>query len=80
MVDLTSTKTFFKSTIPADWEVKTFGEVCEKLLDGTHFSPQTKQGPFKYITSKNIRNDGLDLTDLDYISEMNIVKFTRGVQ
>lgn len=47
--------------IPSDWVINSVGSVCEKLLDGTHFSPKSKDGPYKYITSKNIRNDGLDL-------------------
>ena len=54
--------------IPSDWEVTTFGAVCEKLIDGTHFSPQSKEGPFKYVTSKNIRNHGLELENISYVS------------
>jgi type I restriction enzyme S subunit len=64
-----TTKLFYNTTIPSDWEVKRFGSVCMKLLDGTHFSPKSKDGPFKYITSKNIRNEGLDLGNICYISE-----------
>lgn len=55
--------------IPEEWEVKEFADVTSKLLDGTHFSPKSKNGYFKYITSKNIRNEGLDLTNLEYIDE-----------
>ena len=65
----TSTKQFYNATIPSDWEVKRFGSVCKKLLDGTHFSPKSKDGPFKYITSKNIRNEGLDLGNINYVSK-----------
>jgi type I restriction enzyme, S subunit len=63
------TKSFYNTAIPSEWEVKRFGSVCKKLLDGTHFSPKTKDGPFKYVTSKNIRNEGLDLVNIGYISE-----------
>lgn len=72
MIENIELATFKKSSlglIPKEWEVKTFGNVCEKLLDGTHFSPKSKHGPFKYITSKNIRNDGLDLGNISYVSE-----------
>lgn len=62
-------KRFYNTTIPNDWDVKSFGAVCEILLDGTHFSPKSKTGPFKYITSKNIRNEGLDLENISYVSE-----------
>lgn len=50
------------------WEEKVLGEVTEYLSDGTHFSPKSKNGEYKYITSKNIRNSGLDLSDVSYIS------------
>jgi type I restriction enzyme S subunit len=70
---MNNNNTIYKDTplgkIPVDWDVKTFASVCEKLLDGTHFSPKSKEGPYMYITSKNIRNDGLDLINKNYISE-----------
>ena len=69
MAETKNTKAFYNKEIPVDWEVKRFEEVCVKLVDGTHFSPKTKNGPFKYLTSKNIRNEGLDLESLDTISE-----------
>ncbi|EEY91497.1 type I restriction modification DNA specificity domain protein [Acinetobacter junii SH205] len=52
-----------------DWSRYKIAEVTEYLVDGTHFSPKTTEGEFKYITSKNIRNDGLDLTNISYISK-----------
>lgn len=56
-------------TLPDGWEMKRLGEVCAKILDGTHFSPQSKEGEYLYITSKNIRDDGLDLSDVAFISK-----------
>ena len=46
-------------------------EVCSKVQDGTHFSPkeQFATGPYKYITAKNIKHWGLDLSQLTYVSE-----------
>lgn len=52
-----------------EWEVKKLNDVCNKIMDGTHFSPKSKEGARKYLTSKNIRNTGLDLSDCNYISE-----------
>lgn len=51
------------------WETKTLKEMCNKVMDGTHFSPKTKSGPKKYLTSKNIRNSRIDLSECSYISE-----------
>ena len=41
------------------------------MQDGTHFSPkeQTSAGDFKYITAKNIKHWGLDLSDVTYLPE-----------
>lgn len=52
-----------------EWEAKKLKDVCDKILDGTHFSPKSVEGNRKYITSKNIRNGGLDLNDCNYISD-----------
>lgn len=54
--------------IPKSWEVKRIKEICSVVQDGTHFSPQSKSGPYKYITSKNIREGFIDLKDCQYIS------------
>lgn len=51
------------------WEERRLGDVCEKILDGTHFSPKSKSGPRLYLTSKNIQNGEIDLSNISYISE-----------
>jgi len=63
----------FKKTelglIPDEWEVTKLQNVCLKIQDGTHFSPQSKTGPRMYITSKNIRMGYIDLSNVSFISE-----------
>jgi type I restriction enzyme S subunit len=54
--------------IPVDWNVVKIKEVA-KVKDGTHFSPKSTCGEFKYITSKNIKFGYLDLSDISYVSE-----------
>jgi type I restriction enzyme, S subunit len=54
------------------WLERTFEDVCHKITDGTHHSPQTQfsesgPGRFPYITSKNIRNNYMDLLNVAYI-------------
>lgn len=54
------------------WVEKKLEDVCDKITDGTHHSPQTQfseGGPerFPYITSKNIRNNYMDLSNVAYI-------------
>ncbi|WP_162865510.1 restriction endonuclease subunit S [Deinococcus wulumuqiensis] len=43
--------------------------ILDVLKDGTHFSPQEFGGPYKYITSKNIRFGYIDLSDIQSVSE-----------
>ena len=46
------------------------GDICRKITDGTHHSPVNRPvGPFKYITAKNIKPWGLDLSDITYVDE-----------
>ena len=46
------------------------GEACELIMDGTHFSPKNSdQGPRLYITSKNVRENRIDLSNANYVSE-----------
>jgi len=52
-----------------EWEEKPLRDVCERIMDGTHFSPASKHGPRLYLTSKNIRDGRIDLSSASFISE-----------
>ena len=46
------------------------GDVCERIMDGTHFSPKsTEKGEYRYITAKNIKEWGLSLDDVTFVSK-----------
>lgn len=54
----------------ADWEEKKLSEVASKIQDGTHFSPNTSDtGDFLYLTSKNVKNGYIDLSNVQYIDK-----------
>jgi type I restriction enzyme S subunit len=56
--------------LPEGWSWKKFGEVCERIFDGTHFSPQNfTEGDYKYITAKNIKESRIDLDNITYVSK-----------
>jgi restriction endonuclease S subunit len=56
--------------LPKTWLWVKFGAVCEKIFDGTHFSPvNLPSGEFKYVTAKNIKEHGIDLRDISYVTE-----------
>jgi type I restriction enzyme S subunit len=57
-----------------EWVDRKLEDICQKITDGTHHSPQTQfpePGPdrFPYITSKNIRNNCMDLSKISYIEK-----------
>ena len=55
---------------PLSWEKRNLKEVCVKLTDGTHFSPESFDiGKYKYITAKNIKLSGFDFSNITYVPE-----------
>lgn len=55
---------------PMSWEKRTLKEVCIKLNDGTHFSPESYEtGQYKYVTAKNIKLSGFDFSNITYVPE-----------
>jgi len=52
-----------------EWKREPLGSLCARIMDGTHFSPKSKEGPRPYLTSKNIKDGRIDLSNLSYISE-----------
>ncbi len=56
-------------SIPKNWEWYTFGIIADRIFDGTHFSPKSfAHGDFKYITAKNIKENGINLSNITYVS------------
>jgi type I restriction enzyme S subunit len=52
------------------WEEKTLKEVCSLITDGTHNSPTNSSvGEYKYVTAKNIKTWGLDLSNITYVTK-----------
>ena len=58
--------------IDPEWPMVQLGDACELIMDGTHLSPKnTAQGTRLYLTSKNVRENHLDLTNVSYVSEVD---------
>lgn len=56
--------------LPDGWEVKRLGEVCEKITDGSHFSPKSfSTGKYPYITVRDINDFGIDFDNCKFVSE-----------
>lgn len=56
--------------IPEKWMWCRMGEICTKITDGTHHSPTNIEiGEYKYVTAKNIKDSGIDLSNITYVSK-----------
>ena len=56
--------------LPNGWEWLKLGSVALKITDGTHHSPPNiDNGDFKYISAKNIKPWGMDLSDVTYVTK-----------
>ena len=56
--------------VDPEWPMVALRDCCDFITDGTHYSPENAEsGPRLYITSKNVRENYLDLSDVRYISE-----------
>ena len=51
------------------WENKTLKEICNKITDGTHDTPQRLTEGIKFITGKHIRPFKIDYENSDYVTE-----------
>jgi type I restriction enzyme S subunit len=55
--------------LPRGWQWVQLGDIVTKLTDGTHHSPPNEpSGDFRYITAKNIKEEGISLTDVTFVS------------
>jgi type I restriction enzyme S subunit len=62
--------------IPEGWEVKTIGDAC-LVGDGAHAKIKRQASGILYLTCKNLKEGGLDLSKIDYISEEDYNKYFR---
>lgn len=51
------------------WHSDTLKNLCEKITDGTHHSPPNAEtGDYMYITAKNIKETGIELDNVTYVT------------
>ncbi len=70
----------FTGELTAEWRRKhkkefacyrmSLSQLCSKITDGTHHSPQNGLlGDVMYVTAKNIKESGIDLTNITFVSQ-----------
>ena len=62
--------------VPEDWDITILSEMCD-VRDGTHDSPKYKDYGIPLVTSKNIVDDILDLTNVSFISEGDALEINK---
>ena len=61
--------------LPNAWEWRKLGDVCEKITDGSHFSPKATETGYPYITVKDVNDEGkIDFKNCLFISEDDFCK------
>jgi type I restriction enzyme S subunit len=65
------------ATNPKALPIAQMGDVCD-VRDGTHDSPKyVSEGGYPLVTSKNVTGGVVDLTDANYISEVDYVQINK---
>ncbi|WP_373496493.1 restriction endonuclease subunit S [Aquiflexum sp.] len=56
--------------LPEGWVWEYLGNSMLKITDGTHHSPlNLENGDFKYVSAKNIKENGIKLSNITYVTE-----------
>jgi type I restriction enzyme, S subunit len=69
---------------PMDWPITRLGDLCSSVSDGPHVSPEYVEAGIPFLSTRNIRSDGIVWSDLKFISNADAqiqwkkVKPTRG--
>ena len=52
------------------WEKQQLKEICHKITDGTHHSPEAQKNGYPYVTAKHVKTYGLDFySNPTYVSK-----------
>ena len=65
------------SKIPCHWEIKRFKYLCEYITDGSHFSPETTDEGYPYITAADVKGVGLDYDAAKKISQQDFISLQK---
>lgn len=63
--------------IPKDWEIKRLKYACNKISDGTHFSPATVDNGYPYLTAKDIQGLTIDFEKAQKVSDDDFFKLKK---
>jgi len=64
--------------IPEEWNVVLLKRVCDKITDGSHYSPPTEDNGYPYITVQNINGNNIDFKNCKFIAKDQYELLKRG--
>jgi len=73
----------FKQTeigeVPEEWEVRPFGDICTKIVDGVHKKPEYVRDGIPFVTVKNLTavDEGISFEELNYVTPDDHAQFIR---
>lgn len=67
----------FSSPEAQQWPVKSLGEICRDISDGTHFTPTYVSSGIPFLSVKDVKETGLSFSDCRYISEEQHCELSR---
>lgn len=50
----------FLGSIPAHWKITQLKRICERITDGSHFSPETVSDGMPYVTAGDVHGKGIN--------------------
>jgi len=53
--------------LPEGWEWVQVQDICSKITDGEHSTPKRSESGHYLISARNVTNDGISLSDVDYV-------------
>jgi type I restriction enzyme S subunit len=51
-----------------NWGLETLENICLEITDGTHYTPKYKSEGVPFLSVRNVKEDGFDLSEVKYIS------------
>lgn len=76
-VPMKDSRVEWTSKIPCHWEIKRFKYLCEYITDGSHFSPETTDEGYPYITAADVKGVGLDYDAAKKISQQDFISLQK---
>lgn len=70
-------KISFVKGLPDNWHIKTIGDVCKKITDGSHFSPPEKDIGIPMASVKDMESNGFSFDNMKIISEEDFKKLQK---